>query len=174
MKKIKRNFLFIILSSLSSGLWTSVNMAQNFNPGVLNTGIMQEFDKNDTTKFTTKSPTGAMIRSLVFPGWGQFYNKKYFKAILVCGVEIGLIANSIYLNQKYLKSETDNEREFYINNRNISNWWLVGVILISMADAYVDAHLHNFDESPDLSALNISPIVCDNYVGIQLSICIYF
>ncbi|UCE04936.1 MAG: hypothetical protein JSW07_15105 [bacterium] len=171
MEKFIRNFLFLVL--LNVILWSS-SIAQDFYPDNLSTKTSRQISKNDTIKVSAKSPTGAMIRSLIIPGWGQLYNKKIFKAILVFGVEAGLIANSIYLNQKYKKSKTDLEREFYINNRNLSNWWLVGVILFSMADAFVDAHLSDFDESPDLSFFNIAPICNGKNAGLQLSICWYF
>ncbi len=173
MEKFNRNGLFIIFLLIGM-LWTYSSIAQNFALNILNTGADSFLNKDDTIKVSVKSPTGAMIRSMIIPGWGQLYNKKIFKAILVFCVETGLVANSIYLNQKYKASKTDLEREFYINNRNLSNWWLVGAILFSMADAFVDAHLSDFDESPDLSFLNVTLIDIGKSAGIQLSICMRF
>ena len=121
-----------------------------------------------------KSPTGAMIRSLIFPGLGQWYNNKKIKAFLVFCAQSGLLANSIYLNQKYVTSSTEFERNFYINNRNLSVWWLVGTTLFSMADAFVDAHLADFDESPDLSNLIIHPTIMTGDPGIPVSFCFRF
>ena len=103
----------------------------------------------------TKSPTGAMIRSLIIPGLGQWYNEKKLKALLVLGVESGIVINSIVQNQWVQESVTQLERDYYINNRNLSNWALVVAILVSMLDAYVDAHLFDFDESTDLSAYQV-------------------
>lgn len=181
MIAMKHILIFLIICW---GLWTGSCWAQYKND---NNRASAEWSitSNDTIKKSSaKSPTGAMIRSLIVPGWGQLYNKKIFKAILIFGAETGLIANSIYLNQKYRKwnqkyrnSEPGPEqdiifanREFYINNRNLSNWWLLGVILFSMADAFVDAHLADFDESPDLSYLNILPMPAGNSIGIQVSV----
>lgn len=99
-----------------------------------------------------KNPTGAMLRSLVVPGWGQFYNGKYWKAALAFGAETGLIATAIYWNQQAVQAPPNsNDRLFYRNNRNTAVWFLAGTILLSMLDAYVDAQLSDFDESPDLS-----------------------
>jgi len=109
-----------------------------------------QISKPDTLRLPARSPRRAMTYSLVFPGLGQLYNRKYFKAILIFGGEVGLLTNSIYLNQQYRKTNDPLEEEFYINNRNLSTWWLVGVLLYSALDAYVDAHMADFDESPDL------------------------
>lgn len=105
----------------------------------------------------TKSPTGAMLRSLALPGWGQFYNGKWFKGVLAIGVETGLVLNAIYLNAQLEKSTDPYDQEFYRNNRNLSFWWLGATILLSMLDAYVDAHLYHFDESTELSFHSVIP-----------------
>lgn len=104
----------------------------------------------------TKDPRGAMIRSVLVPGWGQFYNEKWFKGIIIAGAECGLVANAIVQNQFAVHAKTTLDREFYVNNRNLSYWWLAGVILYSAIDAYVDAHLFDFDESPNLT-FNVGP-----------------
>ncbi|MBC8181230.1 hypothetical protein H8E88_08900 [candidate division KSB1 bacterium] len=128
----------------------------------------------DSVKLKIKNPTGAMIRSLVFPGLGQWYNNKKFKALIVFCAETGLLANAIYLNQQLVKSTEDWERNFYIENRNISVWWLIGVTLLSLTDAYVDAHLADFDESPILSSIKFQPIVATRDVGFEVSLCFNF
>jgi hypothetical protein len=97
-----------------------------------------------------KNPTGAMLRSLIFPGWGQFYNRKYSKVFLFFGGEAGLIATAIHLRQQ-ADSTHGNLQATYRNNRNTANWFLLATIVFSMLDAYVDASLADFDESPELS-----------------------
>ena len=92
-----------------------------------------------------------MLRSLVLPGWGQFYNGKWFKGILIGGTEVGLIANAIIQNQYAVQAESELEKEFYQENRSLSIWWLGATLLYSITDAFVDAHLYNFDDSPNLS-----------------------
>ena len=164
----------LIIATSAIVLWYSGGLAQSVQFDTLDTHAESIFNNDDTVKTSVKSPTGAMIRSLIVPGWGQFYNKKYFKAVLAFGVETGLLTNSIYLNQQYVASDTDGEREFYINNRNLSNWCLVGVILLSMADAFVDAHLSDFDENSDLSLIGIMPFGIGNHIGIKLSVRINF
>ena len=119
--------------------------------------------KSDSS-IAIKSPRGAMIRSLVVPGWGQFYNGKWFKGIVVIGTEVGIVANAYYLDNKLDQSTTEYEQEFYRDNRNLSYWWLGAAILLSMLDAYVDAHLYDFDESENLT-LNLHDTTVGNHTS---------
>lgn len=96
-------------------------------------------------------PTGAMVRSALLPGWGQFYNKKYWKAALVIAVETGIVANAVWMHQKMVKSRSETEEAYWRDRRNLNFWWLLGFRLLSMLDAYVDAHLADFDESPSVA-----------------------
>jgi hypothetical protein len=115
-----------------------------------------------------RSPRGAMLRSLAVPGWGQYYNRQPLKAALAFGAEVGLITAAIYWNHK-ANGTDDEELEFYYkNNRNTANWFLLGTVLFSMLDAYVDASLADFDESPDLSLA--PPRFAERALGFKLTI----
>jgi hypothetical protein len=105
-----------------------------------------------TSPDSLPSPTSAMLRSLAIPGWGQWHNGKKFKAAVLAGGEIGLIADAVVLNQLAAAAQTEIDRAYYRDNRSLAIWWLAGVLLYSLADAYVDAHLAGFDESPDLTS----------------------
>jgi hypothetical protein len=114
----------------------------------------------DTLQTERKNPSGAMFRSLVFPGWGQFYNEKYLKSLIVFGIEAGFLASIFYQSdqvKRYEKKDDSEIAKFYRNDRNRLIWWLAGIVLVSMGDAYVDAHLFNYDISPDISA-KLSPV----------------
>lgn len=116
-------------------------------------------DSSKLKALVPKSPRGAVIRALIFPGWGQWYNGKKFKAVLAFGTEVGFLSASIWHNQRVVRRLGDeysadyknSYREFHLNMRNQYIWYLAGAILYAMADAYVDAHLHDFDESPNLA-----------------------
>lgn len=102
------------------------------------------------------SPKGAMIRSVIFPGWGQWYNGKKFKSVLVFLTEVGIVGASVYWNDRANNADYELDRSIYLDNRNLAYWYLGGAILLSMADAYVDAHLAGFDVSPELGVTNES------------------
>ncbi len=97
------------------------------------------------------SPKAAMIRSIIFPGWGQWYNGNKWKAALVFATETGIIGASIYWNNRSKKAQDELDKILYKDYRNQSYWYLGIAVLISMGDAYIDAHLAGFDVSPDLS-----------------------
>jgi hypothetical protein len=115
-----------------------------------------------------KSPTGALLRSVAFPGWGQFYNGKYLKSLVVFGTETTFITlaaidwrrrnehkrNFESLPQDHPDKSWEFEQfRFYEDRRNLFLWITAGIVFLSMFDAYVDAQLYNFDKEkvPDLS-----------------------
>ena len=115
----------------------------------------------DSSRTTLRSPTGALFRSVAFPGWGQFYNKKYLKAALVFLGEGSLIAGAVVewrrMNEHKknfealpdtnpLKTFEFNQFQYHKDNRNLFLWWTAGVIFISMWDAYADAQLSSFEK----------------------------
>ena len=115
----------------------------------------------DSSRTTLRSPTGALFRSVAFPGWGQFYNKKYLKAALVFLGEGSLIAGAVVewrrMNEHKknfealpdtnpLKTFEFNQYQYHKDNRNLFLWWTAGVIFISMWDAYADAQLSSFEK----------------------------
>ena len=101
------------------------------------------------------SPKGAMWRSLLFPGWGQLYNGRYLKSIIIGGTEAAFIYG-IYVQEKRRQDAKDigyeDAEKFYLKDRKKFTWWLAGTIIYSTLDAYIDAQLMNFDISEDLSA----------------------
>lgn len=79
-----------------------------------------------------KDPAIAWKLSII-PGVGQIYNDKWLKAIGLIGVEY-------YALNKYIEfNRTDK-----IRKRNTFSWWIIGVWVYGMLDAYVDAQLSTF------------------------------
>ena len=111
----------------------------------------------------TKNPTGALLRSLALPGWGQLYNEQYIKSALVLAAEGLLVAGAIVehhragddhdVYQDLSRSEAVREAAWRrhsrrIDKRNTYLWYYAGLKFLSAIDAYVDAHLYRFDEGP--------------------------
>jgi hypothetical protein len=97
----------------------------------------------------TKSPKGALLRSALIPGWGQWYNGSRWKAGLVIAAGAGLAADIAWQNRRAAESADDAEKQFYVNNRSLAAWWLAGLYALTLVDAYVDAQLWHFDTGPE-------------------------
>ncbi len=84
----------------------------------------------DSTRI--KNPKLAWKLSAV-PGLGQVYNEKYVKAAILGG-------SQYYAVSQFIKYR-DEER---IGRRNTYAWWILGLWVYGMLDAYVDAQLSSF------------------------------
>lgn len=144
--------------------------------------------KNDTIKIRLKhDPQKATLRSLILPGWGQAYNKRYWEIPIVYGA-LG-VTGAIYLyNNKWYKRTRDaydirvnrnntadtalihprleplsaNSLQVYRNSfrrdRDYSALWFIIFWGLNVLDATVFAHLKEFDVSEDLS-LKVNPVI---------------
>jgi hypothetical protein len=141
---------------------------------LFNTVAAQEADTVKSAPSVVKSPRTAMLRSAFLPGWGQWYNNQKLKALIVFGGEAALIGNAVYYNQMAVSSSTYGDRKFYQDIRSQFLWWLVAVHLLNILDAYVDAHLFDFDTGPDLSSVDYGGRKYGIVACIPLSKIIYF
>ena len=99
-------------------------------------------------------PTGALLRSAVLPGWGQFYNRKPLKGLALGSVELGLLAWLIAEHAMAEEARDDFQRTgdpFYEDSYDRHSarrldliWYTSAAWLYGMLDAYVDAHLYGF------------------------------
>lgn len=127
------------------------------------------------------NPTRAAIFSLLIPGAGQFYNKKYWKMPIVYGALGGLTYLAIVQNDEYQLYRREyafmvdddpltisrfegrataqtlkSIRDVADKRRQNAVVGIVAVWLLNSVDAYVDAHLKDFDVSEDLT-LDLTP-----------------
>ena len=122
---------------------------------------LDKIDLSDSVFVMQKSPTGAMLRSALLPGWGQIYNGSYWKAPVIWSL-IGYFAyvwtstNSEYQNYRelYKKSLSQSRngdetylryREFYRDERDLFAFYIGLTYFLNVVDAYVDAHLFDFN-----------------------------
>ena len=163
----------------------------------------------DGKRIFNPDPTRAVWMSVLFPGLGQIYNRRYWKLPIILGGFMGLGYGTSWNNEQYqdysqaYRDLLDNDpssnsymnffppntsedsldknwltnvmkrrKDYYRRNRDLCIICMVGVYLLCMVDAYVDASLAHFDISPDLSmdwapTLLIEPGRSRPGVGIQ-------
>jgi Family of unknown function (DUF5683) len=149
----------------------------------------------DTLKIVPKhNPGTATLRSLILPGWGQAYNREYWKIPIVYGA-IGTMAGFWVFNNMWYKRSRDaydirvnrpgdslliNEKlrplstssiQFYRNayrrDRDYSTLYFILTWGLNIVDATVFGHLKEFDVSEDLS-LKINPVINSTTKGFSL------
>jgi len=90
----------------------------------------QELGYIDSTKI--RNP-GLAWKLGVIPGMGQLYNGKYIKAI-------GFISAEYFAVSRLIELKIENK----IGLRNTYGWWVFGLFVWNVLDAYVDAQLSTF------------------------------
>lgn len=153
LKKIIRVLVILLY-------FTTFSHAQNIKDSVDTSNVKTEEFKMQ------KSAWGAVARSAVLPGWGQFYNESYWKIPIVWGA-IGYLGynwadrNKLYkeyrdlYNQEFELNKTKNAsyqelREFYRDQRDLLAVFIGLAYFLNLVDAFVDAHLFDFDVSEDI------------------------
>ncbi|NTW49777.1 MAG: hypothetical protein HGB19_08650 [Chlorobiales bacterium] len=124
---------------------------------------------NDTLTVIKKSnrmaPWAVSLVSAALPGFGQVYNQSYWKLPILYGLMGWFGYNIVQQNNKYItyrdlysqdqtgatSSSNRSFREYYKKSRNEFIIFLALTYLGGIVDAYVDAHLYDFDVSEDLS-----------------------
>ena len=119
-------------------------------------GAMAEADTVAAAKKPPRSPSGAFYRSLALSGWGQYYNGRHLKAFLAFGCEAAFLSGTILKTRELRRSRGDPVYESMRTNRNTFIYAVLITRLISTFDAYVDAHLEDFDVSDDLTLIRTS------------------
>ena len=95
-----------------------------------------------------KSPWGAVLRSAIIPGFGQFYNESYWKIPVIWGIGAWFVYGDLYRqteNQFYRQN-----RNFYRDQRDNFAIYIGLLYLLNLVDAYVDAHLFDFTVDENL------------------------
>jgi len=103
-----------------------------------------------------QEPKYIMMRSIVVPGWGQLANGRSWKALLVAAVETYFVWRAVHygrrerdfrrqagehLEDSFTRSDLYRQADYAGDRRRDSVWWAIFSVVLSMGDAYVDAHL---------------------------------
>jgi hypothetical protein len=116
-----------------------------------------------------------VLRSLLYPGWGQLRNSKHLKAVVFFASETALLG-MIYNESREATRAYDahlaapdrteaaklyEEYEEHFERRESLIWWTAGLVLFSLVDAYIDANLitfeEEFDDAPEQSRISLKP-----------------
>ncbi|TDW96012.1 DUF5683 domain-containing protein [Dinghuibacter silviterrae] len=157
----------------------------------------QEDTSEYTTKHH-RDPRKATIRSAIIPGWGQIYNHKYWKApiawggLVACGIVFKFNLDQYNLFRRVYKEMNGTDTSWYkrapdstyrYNSpqdiqyarnyyRQYVDYSVLAFVLVwglNVVDATVDAHLHEFDVTDNLT-LRIQPTsgFMSGYTGLSL------
>ena len=156
------NYLKSLIKTIISVILIGIILPLNLYPQDKDT--LSTPEKTDTVFIMQKSPWGAVLRSAVIPGWGQFYNETYWKIPVVWGFAGWFIYNWINTNDKYITNrdiyiQTDEDiyrrrRDFFRDQRDNFAIYMALTYLLNLVDAYVDAHLFDFTVSEDFLTRN--------------------
>ncbi len=145
-----------------------------------------------TLRANYPDPKQAATLSLIIPGAGQLYNKRWWKVPLVYGALGGMVYSIRYNAEQYrrfrdayiqaLQGQPHEFTPFNLSDQAIKRYrdqfdkrrqlsWigLVAVHLLQAADAFVDAHLMHFDVSDELSVRwRIHTHVADEFIPLSM------
>ncbi len=182
-------FLFLIQKVYSQNLLKSLKddiniYEESFNSSLLLKDSIKIPKKDTVINFQMKkSPWRSVLYSAIVPGLGQFYNESYWKVpiILTVGGYLGYVIvknhnKFIDYRDQYASSQTPENpegdlrlrsyREFYRDQRDQFLLYFAFYYLITLVDAYVDAHLYDFDVSEKVK-LTVSPP--KNFIKLSIS-----
>ena len=97
------------------------------------------------------SPGGALLRSAVLPGWGQYYNGRPFKALLFGGAATGFAVAAVG-DLSGPAGESLPQSDDRAARRNTRFLYLIGTVTFAALDAFVDAHLADVKIEPIVGA----------------------
>jgi hypothetical protein len=141
--------LFLFFTLFSTDIFSQTEQGSDSN-------VQQE---DSTTFVMQKSPLGAVLRSALLPGFGQYYNEAYWKIPVIWGTiyyfaDIWVKNNDKYKYYKNLYNESGQtteayktNRDFYRDQRDEFAIYIGLAYFLNLVDAYVDAQLFDFDVS---------------------------
>lgn len=96
------------------------------------------------------SPTGTLLKSVAFPGWGQWANGKKQKAAIYFGIESYWITKALIWRHRARTADDFAEYTHAQDRRNFF-YWLTGItVFVSMFDAYADRYLLTLERTRNM------------------------
>lgn len=193
---LKKIIISLVVCLVVTGLYAQDDKRQLSSSSLMDTSIKIKTDTtiiandsvaaHDTIIKKKHDPAKATRRSAIIPGWGQAYNKQYWKIPIVYAA-LGITAGTFVYNNKWyqrtreayeivINEDTANydkidpklqglidypqSLQFYRNdfrrNRDMSVLFFLLAWGLNVVDATVFGHLKDFDVSDDLS-MRVNP-----------------
>ncbi len=93
---------------------------------------------------TLPSAHGALLRSAVLPGWGQFYNGRPVKGLFFGAASATALAAVVAEHRRIRSASTPEGHQNRTARRNSRLLYFAISVALAATDAYVDAHLADF------------------------------
>ena len=107
-----------------------------------------EVEADSTRTDSLPSAHGALLRSAVLPGWGQFYNGRPVKGLFF-GAASATALTAVAIEHRRIRSApTPEEHQDRTARRNGRLLYFALSVALAAIDAYVDAHLADFGAVP--------------------------
>ncbi len=145
-------FLFLFLFTI---LFSRNSFAQDAKPVSANDSTAVKKVVKDSVHKKIYIPRMAAIRSAIIPGWGQIYNKKYWKVPIVYGA-LGITGGIFFYNLKYYKETRFAYRVIYnmrVNRTDSSLYSQINDNLKPLSEESLRFYRDQFRRDIDYSAL---------------------
>jgi hypothetical protein len=151
--------------------------------------IVKDSSKTSPSKINPLAPAKAAFYSAILPGLGQAYNKKYWKIPIVygalgTGIYFYSINNKEYkrfrnaYKQRLLGQDDEfkgqyndatliNGQKVFQRNRDLSLMITIGLYILNIVEANVNAHLMQFNVNDNLS---FQPAIFQNEINYKQNI----
>jgi len=144
------------------------NIEESITPSIFDSSSNLTIIDTSVVIIKQKSALTAVFLSAVIPGGGQIYNRSYWKVPIIYGLEAFFVSQWISNNRSYqslraqwqdslnananpgIVGQLQDNRDAYHDQRDSYAWYMAGVYVLSVLDAYIDAELSGFDVSPSL------------------------
>ena len=103
-----------------------------------------EVEADSTRTDSLPSAHGALLRSAVLPGWGQFYNGRPVKGLFFGAASATALTAVVVEHRRIRSAPTPEDHQDRTARRNSRLLYFALSVALAAIDAYVDAHLADF------------------------------
>ena len=124
--------------------WASLLFALFAGRPACATEVKADSTRTVQSAATLPSAHGALLRSTVLPGWGQFYNDRPVKGLFFGAASATALTLVVVEHRRIRSAPTPEEHQNRTARRNSRLLYFALSVALAAIDAYVDAHLADF------------------------------